>query len=171
MCTDENGASAVDESALSDELNRLLHKTIKKVGEDIESLGFNTAISAMMILLNEIYKTGQRPRQALKPLVQILAPFAPHLCEELWSLMGEKGFVALAPWPAFDSNLTVDSVVTIGVQVNGKSRGTIDVSKEASEEEAVGKAMGLESVRKALGGKPIDKVIYRSGRILNLIMK
>lgn len=171
ICTDENGRIAVDESELPDELNRLLHKTIKKVGEDIESLDFNTAISAMMILLNEVYKTGRRPRQALKPLVQILAPFAPHLCEELWSLLGEDGFVALAPWPMFDSDLTVDSVVTIGVQVNGKSRGTIDVSKEASEEEAVGKAMELETVRKVLGGKPVDKIIYRSGRILNLIVK
>ena len=175
ICVDEDGKLVVDDSTPSEELNRTLHKTIKKVGEDIEALNFNTAISAMMILLNETYKAGGRPRAILKPLIQILSPFAPHLCEEIWSLMGEnkdgKNFVALAPWPQYDSNLTVDSVVTIGVQVNGKSRGTIELSKEASEAEALAKAMELETVRKALDGKQADKVIYKAGRILSLIVK
>lgn len=171
ICVDENGQSLVDDSEPSEELNRLLHKTIKKVGEDIESLGFNTAISAMMILLNDIYKSGQRPKKVLRPLVQILSPFAPHLCEELWSRMGETGLVAQASWPSYDSNLTVDNVVTIGVQVNGKSRGTIEIAKDASEEDAVQAAQELESVRNALGGKPISKVIYKAGRILSLIVK
>ena len=170
-CVDEDGKPAFDQSQPSDELNRLLHKTIKKVGDDIETLGFNTAISAMMILLNELYKSGQKPVAVLKPLVQILSPFAPHLAEELWQRLGEKGLVALAPWPKFDSNLTVDSTVTIGVQVNGKSRGSIELEKDAPEAEAVDKAKQIEAVRNALGGKPIDKVIYKSGRILNLIVK
>lgn len=169
ICTDENGKANVDDSEPNEELNKLLHKTVKKVGEDIESLSFNTAISAMMILLNEIYKSGQRPKKVLIPLIQLLAPFAPHLAEELWSILGGQGLVALASWPTYDSNLTVDNVVTIGVQVNGKSRGTIEISKEASEEEAVSAAMELESVRNALGGKPTAKVIYKAGRILNLI--
>jgi len=134
-------------------------------------LSFNTAISALMILLNEVYRSGKRPKKVLKPMVQLLSPFAPHMAEELWSLMGEEGLVSLAPWPEYDSNLTVDSVVTIGVQVNGKSRGTIEIAKDASEEEAVAKATELESVRNALGGKPIGKVIYKPGRILNLIVK
>ena len=111
-CVDENEAGAitlgVTDGEPPDELNRLMHKTIKKVGEDIEGLNYNTAISAMMILLNETYKTGQRPRKILKSLVQILSPFAPHVCEELWSLLGENesgtNFVALAPWPQYDSN-------------------------------------------------------------------
>ena len=171
ICTDEQGRLKVDDSEPSDELNRLLHKTIKKVSEDIESLSFNTAISALMILLNEVYRSGKRPKKVLKPMVQLLSPFAPHMAEELWSLMGEEGLVSLAPWPEYDSNLTVDSVVTIGVQVNGKSRGTIEIAKDASEEEAVAKATELESVRNALGGKPIGKVIYKPGRILNLIVK
>lgn len=175
ICTNDEGKLQMDESEPSDELNRLLHKTIKKVGDDIESLNFNTAISAMMILLNEIYRSGTRPKKVLKPLVQLLSPFAPHLAEEIWSLLGPEngasGLVALAPWPAYDSNLTVDSVVTIGVQVNGKSRGTIEVAADASEEAAVEKAKELESVRNALGGKPITKVIYRAGKILSLIVK
>jgi len=175
VCVEEDGTLAIDDSEPSDELNRLLHKTIKKVGEDIETLNFNTAISAMMILLNEIYRSGKKPRQVLEPLVQILSPFAPHLSEEIWEKMqagqGARPLVALAPWPSFDSNLTVDSVVTIGVQVNGKSRGSIDLAKDAPEADAVAKARELESVRNALGGKPIDKVIYKAGRILNLIAK
>jgi leucyl-tRNA synthetase len=178
ICTDENGKLQVDDSELSDELNKLLHKTIKKVGEDIESLNFNTAISAMMILLNEIYRSGQRPRKAIQPLVQILSPFAPHLCEEIWALLhgqaetsssAKNSLVALSAWPTFDSNLTVDSVVTIGVQVNGKARGSIDLDKDAEEALAVAKAQELETVRNALGGKPVKKVIYKAGRILNLI--
>jgi leucyl-tRNA synthetase len=175
ICVDEEGRCIVDESDPPTELNSLLHKTIKKVGEDIEALNFNTAISAMMILLNETYKAGNRPRKVLQPLVQILSPFAPHLCEELWSLLGQnhdgKNLVARAPWPPYDSNLTVDSVVTIGVQVNGKSRGTIDLAKDASEAEALAKAMELKSVSEALAGKSADKVIYKAGRILSLIIK
>lgn len=170
-CMDENGKCAVDDSEPSEDLNRLLHKTIKKVGEDIETLNFNTAISAMMILLNEVYRSAPRPRKVLEPLVQLLSPFAPHICEEIWSAMGHTGFVALAPWPQFDSGLTVDSVVTIGVQVNGKSRGTIEIAKDAPEADAVAAALAVESVKNALGGKPIDKVIYKAGKILSLIVK
>lgn len=175
ICIDEDGNCIVDDSEPSDELNRSLHKTIKKVGDDLDALNFNTAISAMMILLNDTYKVGGRPRKVLKPLIQILSPFAPHLCEELWTRLGENAigtnFVAKAAWPAYDPALTVDSVVTIGVQVNGKSRGTIDVAKDASEAEAIEKAMELKSVRDALNGKSADKVIYKAGRILSLIVK
>ncbi len=172
ICTDDDGKLQIDDSEPNEELNKLLHKTMKKVGEDIESLNFNTAISAMMILLNEIYRSGQRPRKVLRPLVQILSPFAPHLCEELWAKMAPgEGLVVLSPWPQYDSNLTVDSVVTIGVQVNGKSRGSIDIAKDAAEADAVASARELETVRNALGGKAIDKVIYKAGRILNLIVK
>jgi leucyl-tRNA synthetase len=169
ICIDESGASQVDASAPAPALVSLLHKTIKKVGEDIEGLGFNTAISTMMILLNEVYKTGDRPKAVLKPLLQLLAPFAPHLCEEIWSKIGETGFISLAPWPKFDSTLTVDSQVTMGVQVNGKSRGTIDIERDASEATAVQAAMKIEAVVNALGGKAATKVIYKAGRILNLI--
>lgn len=175
ICVGEDGKAHVDDTEPSEELNRLVHKTIKKVGEDIEALSFNTAISAMMILLNETYKAGSRPRKVLQPLVQLVAPFAPHLAEELWMLLGQntdgKKFVARAPWPAYDSNLTVDSVVTIGVQVNGKSRGTIELAKDASEADALAKAMELKGVSDALAGRTADKVIYKAGRILSLIVK
>lgn len=170
-CVDETGAVIADDSVVPEELNRLLHKTIKKVGEDLESLGFNTAISALMILLNELYKSNLRSKKILIPMLQMVAPFAPHMAEELWEKMGQSGFVSNAKWPSFDSALTVDSVVSIGVQVNGKSRGVIEIDKDAEEAVALEKAMEVSSVVNALGGKQPDKVIYKAGRILNLIVK
>lgn len=178
-CVDDGGTVILDDSPVADELNRLLHKTIKKVGEDIESMSFNTAISALMILLNEIYRTNGRPRSVLKPMLQLVAPFAPHMAEELWekigavdkTLSGPERFVSNAKWPSYDSALTVDSVVSIGVQVNGKVRGVIEVDKDAPEADALKKAMELSGVTNALGGKSPDKVIYKAGRILNIIAK
>ena len=171
LVINDDGQVHVEDSDIPEELNRTLHKTIKKVGEDIESLSFNTAISSMMILINETYKAAVRPRVLVKSLAQILAPFAPHLCEEIWERLGESGLVTLAPWPQYDSDLTVDSVVTIGVQVNGKSRGSIDIDKDAPEAVAVAKALELGTVQNAMNGKAADKVIYKAGRILNLIVK
>ncbi len=169
LVVDDNGIPQVSDCTLPEDLNKLLHKTIKKVGEDIETLNFNTAISAMMILVNETYKSQIRPRGLAKTLVQLLAPIAPHLTEELWSILGEKGLVAVAQWPSFDPALTVDNVITMGVQVNGKSRGTIEISKDASEEDAVKLAKASASVQNAINGLTITKVIYKAGRILNLI--
>lgn len=174
-CVDENGNSIADDSAVPEELGRLLHKTIKKVGEDIEAMSFNTAISALMILLNEIYRTGSRSKLVLKPTLQMVAPFAPHMAEELWEKLGlgnkPGDFISNADWPKFDSALTVDSVVSIGVQVNGKVRGVIELEKDAAEADALAKALEISGVQNAVGGKPIDKVIYKAGRILNLIVK
>jgi leucyl-tRNA synthetase len=170
-CIDDTGAMIANNSEPPEDLNRLLHKTIKKVSEDIELLNFNTAISALMILLNETYKANSRSKRVLLPLTQMVAPFAPHLAEELWERMGQMGFVSLAKWPEYDSALTVDSVVSIGVQVNGKSRGVIEIEKDASEAHALAKAMEVGSVVNALAGKHPDKVIYKAGRILNLIVK
>jgi leucyl-tRNA synthetase len=151
------------------ELKKLVHKTIKKVTEDIENLSFNTSVSAMMILTNKFYELGVKPLSELKIFAQLLAPFAPHLAEELWSKLGEIQSVSLAPWPKFDEELVRDSAVTMGVQVNGKMRGTILIAPDASESEAVSEALKLEAVVKALGEGAAKKVIYKPGRILNLI--
>lgn len=154
-----------------EDIQKLVHKTIKKVSEDIESMSFNTAVSAMMILVNELYRAECRSELALKPLVQILAPFAPHLAEELWGKMNGQGLCSLAPWPKYDSNLVADDTVTIGVQVNGKMRGTIEIGANASENEALAAAKAVAAVSSVLAGKSPDKVIYKAGRILNLIVK
>lgn len=167
----DDGQYVATKEAMPKEIEKLVHKTIKKVTEDIESMSFNTAISAMMILVNELYKAECRSESALKPLVQILAPFAPHLAEELWEKMGGQGLCSLAPWPIYDSTLCADDTVTIGVQVNGKMRGTIELGVTASEQEAVSAAKAVSGVSALLAGKDPDKVIYKAGKILNLIIK
>lgn len=103
------------------------------------------------------------------PLVQLLQPFAPHLAEELWHAMGGEGFVVTAPWPQFDPALCKDDTVTMGVQVNGKMRGTIEIPADATEEVAVKEALALSTVAGALNNKAPNKIIYKAGKILNLI--
>lgn len=159
---------ATDE-ALAPEVARSVHKTIKKITEDIENMSFNTSISQMMILVNELYKHNCKSKKALMPLVQLLQPFAPHLSEELWHAMKGEGFVVTAPWPQFDPALCKDDTVTMGVQVNGKMRGTIEIPADASEEVAVKEALALAAVTGALNNKTPSKIIYKAGKILNLI--
>lgn len=171
LVVNDDGQLVATPEALPAEIEKLVHKTIKKVTDDIESMSFNTAISAMMILVNELYRAECRSEKALKPLVQILAPFAPHLAEELWEKMGGAGLCSLAPWPKYDSNLVADDTVTIGVQVNGKMRGTIEIGANASEQEALAAAKAVSGISSVLAGKDPDKVIYKAGRILNLIVK
>ncbi|MEK2689729.1 leucine--tRNA ligase [Bdellovibrio sp. GT3] len=171
LVVSDDGNYVATKEALPPAIEKLLHKTIKKVTDDIESMSFNTAIAAMMILVNDLYKENCRSELALKPLAQILAPFAPHLAEELWEKMGGQGLCSLAPWPSYDSNLCADDTVTIGVQVNGKMRGTIEIGVAASEVEALTAAKAVPGVNSALSGKDPDKVIYKAGKILNLIIK
>ena len=171
LATNEDGQCDCEDIEISNDLMKTLHKTIQKVTTDIESMSFNTAISAMMILVNDTYKSGQKPRQVVKALAQLLQPFAPHLAEEIWEVLGEKGLVSLAPWPDFDSQLTVDDQVTIGVQVSGKMRGTIETSLDTDESTAVEMAKELHAVSQALENKTIIKVIYKAGKILNIIAK
>lgn len=153
------------------ELNKSLHKTIKKVTHDIETMNFNTCISQMMILVNEIYKQDSRPKKLLLTLSQLLMPFAPHLAEEIWSQLGGSGYVSLATWPEFEESLCQDDMITLGVQVNGKMRGTISVAPQAPEKSAVELALQVPTVVNALEGKVPQKIIYKEGKILNLIVK
>lgn len=172
LVVDEDGNTlAVETAPAPESLRKTLHKTIKKVGTDLDNLGFNTAISAMMILVNEMYSLGVRPREILLPLTQLLAPLAPHIAEELWERLGGKDFVSLAPWPQFDPEIAQDDVVSMGVQINGKTRATIEISLTTSEDEAVALAQSHNSVKNALDGKNIAKIIYKPGKILNIIVK
>lgn len=147
----------------------LLHKTIKKVSEDIENFKFNTAVSAMMIFVNAAEKEGLAS-ESYRSFLRILAPFAPHLTEELWSKSTATGSIHSAAWPVFDPDLAVDSEVTIGVQVNGKVRGDITISPEAREEEAVAAAHDVSSLKPYLADADVQKIIYKPGRILNFII-
>ena len=150
-------------------LEILLHKTIKKVGEDIENLRFNTAISAMMILVNEAGSAQSLSKEFSKGLLLILAPFAPHIAEELWEMIGEKPSIHKQPWPKFDPKLIVESEITIVVQINGKLRDNIVVSADASEDEIKSKASSSETVKKFTAGKKIVKVIYVPKKLVNIV--
>ncbi|MBQ1847657.1 MAG: leucine--tRNA ligase, partial [Clostridia bacterium] len=152
-------------------LESLIHKTIKKVGEDIEAMKYNTAIAALMTLINEFYKAGSVTKADLETFVLLLSPFAPHLCEEMWSSLGHKTLCAQTKWPEYDEAKTVDATVEIGVQINGKSRGTVVIPKDADKDTAVAAVKDSDRFAALLDGKQIVKEIYVPGRIVNLIIK
>lgn len=151
------------------EISNLLHKTIKKVRSDIADFKFNTAISSMMIFVNESEKAGLT-KTDYETFVKVLAPFAPHLTEEIWSNLGKTTSIHLEQYPEFDETLTQDKTITIGVQINGKVRGSIEVAPTASEAEVVILAQNSDTLAKYLENQVIKKIIYIPGRILNLII-
>lgn len=155
--------------SLSENLETILHSTIKKVTDDIESLNLNTAISALMILINEIYKENTKNENLMRTACQLLMPFAPHISEEIGSFLGEKDLVSLTKWPEYDESKIVLEEVSIGVQINGKLKGSITLPLSATEEEALKQAMKIVAVKKTMEGKKINKCIYKSGKILNII--
>jgi leucyl-tRNA synthetase len=148
----------------------LLHRTIDKVTKDIEAFKFNTAISAMMVFVNAAEKEGIT-RESYEAFLKILAPFAPHLTEELWSELGNEYSIHTAPFPHANPALLVEAEVTIGVQVDGKVRGQITIAPDASEDTAVALAQEAEGVTRHLTGKEIAKIVYVPKRILNFITK
>jgi leucyl-tRNA synthetase len=165
------GEGACDARAADQATARLLHKTIKKVTHDIEALRFNTAISAMMILVKHLGSLAVVPREAVRALVLVLSPFAPHIGEEIWQgALGEGASLARAPWPTYDPELVRDERVEIGVQVNGKLRATITLAVDADGDTAQKAALAEERVRIYVDGKAIKKLIYVKGKIVNLIV-
>ncbi len=158
-------------SAYSEQHEILIHQTIKKVGEDIESLKHNTAIAAMMSLVNAFYDKGVN-RAEYQALLLLLNPFAPHITEELWALLGETGEVlSLQPWPQYEESKTVESTVEIAVQVNGKLRSTIRLPLDCGQEQAADTALADEKVRNAIAGKQVVKTIVVKNKIVNLVVK
>ena len=148
------------------------HKTIKKVGEDIENLKFNTAIAALMSLINDIYDSGSITPEELKVFTILLNPFAPHVTEEVWSLnkLGEE-MVCQQQWPAYDENKCKDETIEIVVQVNGKVRGKLSMPADVAKDAAVAAAKADEKICAAIGGKTILKEIYVPGKLVNLVVK
>ncbi len=167
---EETGIGHATDEKLPPEVEKSLHKTIKKVTDDIEALSFNTSISQMMIYVNDLYKFECKSKKALLPLAQLLQPFAPHLAEEIWQALGGSGLVVHAAWPKYDPALCIDDTVIMGVQVNGKMRGTIEINLATDEKTAVSEALKIATVVSALAGKNPSKVIYKVGKILNMIV-
>jgi leucyl-tRNA synthetase len=156
-------------AAESPELSKLLHETIKKVGEDIENLRFNTAISQMMVFTNALQKAPIVSRESVLAFVRILAPFAPHIAEELWQRLGENPSVQSTPWPTFDAEAIVNKEVKLVFQVNGKHRGDQVVPVGLSQDEAVQIARAHPRVAPYLEGKTLRRIIYVPNKILNLV--
>lgn len=172
-----DGAS-IDDSPLQAEILRVTHKTIKKVTEDLETMNFNTAIAALMEALNQLYKLKEQDefnaadswRFTIEALLQLTAPFAPHLAEELWQQMGHEVSVHTVDWPHYDAGLLVTNRLTIAVQINGKLRGEIDVATDALEADVVASAQANEKVAGHLADKTVRKTIYVPGKIVNFVV-
>ena len=151
-------------------LEALLHKTIKKVTEDIEGFRFNTAIAALMTLVNRMEREQSLPPTTYHLLTQLLSPFAPHISEELWEKLGNKQSIFLEPWPEWDEALIVDESIMLVVQVNGKVRDKIEASADISEDDAKKLALESEKVKKFLEGKDVKKVIFVKGKLVNVVI-
>jgi len=162
-------SKAVKETQADEATLRLLNQTIKKVGDDIESFGFNTAISQMMIFTNHLSKQTVRPKSVVEKFVLILAPFAPHIAEELWEKLGHTDSLAYEPWPKYDRELIKEKEVELAIQVNGKIRDRIVVSAETDEEQIKQLALGSKKVIAAMAGKKARKIIVVKPRIVSII--
>ena len=148
---------------------RALHQTVKKVTEDTANLRFNTAISQMMIFVNEAMKAERLPHETLSPFLRVLSPYAPHLAEELWSRLGNEGLVCQADWPAWDEDLCRDETIRIVIQVNGKRRDELVVEPDMDREDLERLVLESERVRRHLAGREPRKFIVVPNRLVNVV--
>ena len=163
--------SAVLHLPVTAELEQLYHATVKKVGEDIEGLHFNTAISQMMIFVNEVMKSEIRPRQMLEPFTLLLAPFAPHLAEELWEKLGHSTSLAYEPWPSYDEGKLKTTTVEVVLQINGKIRSRLAVAMDTAEKDLEALALADENIRRLVDGKSVVKAIIVKNKLVNFVVK
>ena len=161
----------LSEDKETEKLETPLHKTIKKVSSDIEDMKFNTAIAALMTLTNDIYNVGKISKEQLHTFIKLLCPFAPHLCEEMWEVTGGEGFLSLASWPTYEEAKTVDAQTEIGVQINGKLRGTVVILTGADKEEVFAMAKADSRIASLVEGKTFVKEIYVPNRVVNFVVK
>ena len=150
---------------------RVLHATIKKVTEDTNTMNFNTAISQMMIFLNEFSKSQKMPREAAEAYVLLLCPYAPHIAEEMWEILGKPAPASLAQWPSYDEAMLKEDEVEILIQVLGKPKARIMMSVNATPAEMEQIALADENVKKAIDGKTVVKVIAVPKRVVNIVVK
>jgi leucyl-tRNA synthetase len=166
----EKAVSEVERQAVS-EVERALHKLIQKVGQDVEAMKFNTAIAAMMEFVNLVYKAGSISTSQAERFVLVLAPFAPHLGEELWQRLGHGQSLAYEPFPQYDQAMLAQETIELPVQVNGKLRGRIQAPCDATQEQVLEIALAEPKIAAALAGKTILKKIVVPGRMVNLVVK
>ena len=152
-------------------LEKVYHKSIKKITDDFEKLAFNTAISQMMIFVNAVYKEGKCPREYAEGLVKMLSCICPHVGEEIWQIMGHDNTIAYEPWPVYDESKTVDDSVEVAVQINGKLRATILLPVDCSKEDAIATAKADPKIAEQIEGKTIVKEISVPGKIVNIVVR
>ena len=152
------------------DLERTLHKTVKKAGSDTETLQMNTGIAQMMIFVNEATTAATLPREIVTTFLRLLSPYAPHLCEELWQRLGEEGLIAHAEWPTYDEALCIDDTITIVVQINGKKRDELHIAKDTPKDEIEKLALASDRSQKFMDGKEPKKVIVVPGRLVNIVV-
>ncbi|WP_127568067.1 leucine--tRNA ligase [Paenibacillus xylaniclasticus] len=171
LFVNEDGSltSKVVDGEGSESFKRTWHRTIKKVTDDFENLRFNTAISQLMIFVNEAYKADTLPRQALEHFAQMLSPLAPHIAEELWEKLGHSESITYVPWPQYEEAWTVDQEVQIVVQVNGKIVDRVSIAADMEVNEMESLAKGLDKVKQAIEGKTVRKVIAVKGKLVNIV--
>ena len=165
-----NLSQSVHNVDTDDETLRLLHKTIKKVSDDVDNFGFNTAISAMMIFVNHLVKMQVKPKSAIEKFVLILAPFTPHIAEDIWQKLNHKTTLAYEPWPSYDPQLVKDAQIELAVQITGKIKDKIVVDADATEEQIKEIALSSEKVIAAMQGKEPKKIIVIKSRLVNIIV-
>ncbi len=167
LYTVENKISDLD----NPNLEKIYHKTVKKITEDFESLNFNTAISQMMIFINAVYKEKIYPKYMAENFIKLLNPIAPFMTEELWEKLGHDKTIAYEAWPTYDEAKTIDDTIEIGVQVNGKLRASIEIEKDEDKESVIEKALKCENVQNHINGQEILKTIVVPNKIVNIVIK
>ncbi len=158
-------------NGINKKLENAFHKTIKKVTSDIDDMKFNTAIAALMTLLNSIYENGSLTIDELKIFITLLNPFAPHLTEEMWEYLGEKSILSVAAWPEYDESKTIDETVEIAIQINGKLRGTLCIPLNMPKDDVLNEVKGTESIINYISSKTIVKEIYIVNKLVNIVVK
>ena len=171
LVTDQHQLSAKVVNEETPELQKSYHQTVKKVTEDFETLNFNTAISQLMVFINDCYKVDKINKSYIDGFVKMLAPIAPHLGEELWSILGHESTITYQPWPSYDEQLLEGDMVEIVVQINGKVRAKLEISKNATKEEMEQIALDNENIKGAIEGKEIKKVIAVPQKLVNIVAK
>jgi leucyl-tRNA synthetase len=170
--TDEGNIDpAIQTIPVTSELETLYHFTIKKVGDDVEGLHFNTAISQMMIFVNEVMKAEKRPRQLLEPFILLLSPFAPHIAEELWEKLGHATSLAYEPWPSYDATKLRQEITEIVFQVNGKVRGKLTAPVDLAEKDLEAMALADDGVKRHIDGKQVVKAIVVKNKLVNIVVR
>jgi len=168
---DEGQITELSDAQPSNETLTLMHASIKKVGNDLEGLAFNTGISQLMVFSNHLRALDEVPRVALEVFLKLLNPFSPHIAEEMWHLLGEKNELAYTEWPEYDEKLLVKDLVKLAVQVNGKVRAQIEVEVDSDKDSILKLAHDQKSVQQHTEGKTIIKEIVVPNRIVNIVVK